>query len=189
MTGGHAGTTGPGTPRPGSGLLRAVSAFVRGVEGVAAVAALAAAATLFCIGFLIGVEVGLRAMGHPTKWTAEIAQIAQIWCVFLAGAYVLSKRDMITVDLLPFTPGRPLWRLVEAVALLAIAGFCLLMVKQGLNDAARSIKLGTATDTALSLPMWTIQLALPIGLGLLFLQCCAELLKLWVLPAPATPET
>ena len=125
MTGGHAGTSGSGTPRPGSGLLRAASAFVKGVDWAAARAALAAAATLFCLGVLIGVEVGLRAMGHPTKWTAEIAQIAQIWCVFLAGAYVLSKRGMITVDLLPFTPGRPLWRLVGATALLAIAGPCL----------------------------------------------------------------
>lgn len=175
---------GPGYPRPDSPGLRAVAAFVRAVDGMSSAAAIGAAATLFCLGFLIGVEVGLRAAGHPTKWTAEIAQIAQIWCVFLAGAFVLARRDMITVDILPLNTEAPAWRLVETFALIVIAVFCLLMVNHGLSDASRSIKLGTTTDTALSLPMWTIQLALPVGLGLLFLQCCAELMKLWLLRRP-----
>lgn len=163
--------------------------LTRSVDAVATASAIAAALVFFAVGILMGIEVVLRSAGHPTKWTAEVAQIAQIWCVFMASAYVLAKGHMISVDILPIPAGSRRALAVDVIALVGVAGVALVLVTQGIHDVTRTLQLSTRTDTALTLPMWVLQLSMPIGLGLLVLQCWVELLKLGYRdPRPAPPS-
>lgn len=158
-----------------------LAVYVAAIDRTGAMLAVIAAFVFLLLGFLICFEVGMRALGHPTKWTAEIAQVVQIWCIFLGAAFVLKCREMITVDILFTDRESKARKISESITLVLVGFFCFVVMHQGLRDISRSVMLGTRTDTSLSLPMWTIQLALPVGLALIFLQCMAELAKLWIL--------
>lgn len=160
--------------RFGVGIVRA---FVGLVDRVSYWFGFLAAGGLFAIGLIVAWEVVMRNLGRPTNWTADISQGAQVWCVFLGAAYVLRQREMICVDILRFDENSPVGRLVWIFGLLVVGGLSLVIMQQGLKDVARSISLGTNTDTVIAMPLWVLQIPLPIGLGLVAVQCVAEILR------------
>lgn len=157
--------------------MRSVKAFVGLVDRLSYWLGALAAGGLFAIGILVAYEVVMRNLGRPTSWTADISQAAQVWCVFLGAAYVLRQREMICVDILRFDENSTIGRLVWIFGILVVGGLSLVIMQQGLKDVARSIALGTNTDTVIAMPLWMLQIPLPIGLGLVVIQCVAELLR------------
>ncbi|MFD2207508.1 TRAP transporter small permease [Kiloniella antarctica] len=129
------------------------------------------------VGFFVTYEVVMRKFGMPTKWTEEFSQIAQIWCVYLGVSFALQKRSLIIVDIIGDNISVTVRKVLDIFALTLTALFCILASINSFKDIGYSLKTSATTDSVLAIPMWIIQISLPIGLGLLFLQCISEIYK------------
>lgn len=102
-------------------------------------------------------------------WAEEFVRYEIIWMVFIGGSVAARKGVHIGVEvLLHLLPPRPRLALKVAVKLICI-GFCLVLVLYGAELAAQTRMFGQKTS-AMQLPFWTIQLAIPVGAGLMLLR-------------------
>ena len=138
-----------------------------------------AAWMFFVIGGMITYEVVARyVFNAPTIWAEEMSRFFQIWATYLAAAYVLRHRHMIRITLLVDRLGARARRWAEAFSLICIAGFCGVAIWWGVEIVVDSIEKGRASSTMLGVPKWYTEIAIPIGFGLLLLQCLALLARL-----------
>lgn len=134
----------------------------------------------FATGLMIGYEVLARYFFNaPTIWAAEISQLLLIWGTFLAMACALKRRQHIRIEILVERLGPNTRRGLEGFALLFIAALCLVVVWYGWEIAWDSLIRGRSTGTMLNIPNWWAEMVIPIGFGLLFLQCVVELGRLF----------
>lgn len=130
------------------------------------------------IGGMIVYEVIARYLFFsPTIWSEEISRFLQIWATYLAAAYILHNRKLIAIDVVVSKMPHRLQQIFESLSLLIIAVFSSVALIYGLKIVISSIKIGRATSTMLAVPSWMTEIAIPIGFGLLFLQCLAELYR------------
>jgi len=130
----------------------------------------------FTTGLMIGYEVLARYFFNaPTIWAAEISQLLLIWGTFLAMACALKRRQHIRIEILTVRLGPAVQRYLEAASLLFIALLCLIVIWYGWSIAWDSLVRGRSTGTMLNIPNWWTEMVIPIGFGLLFLQCAVEI--------------
>lgn len=138
-----------------------------------------AAAMFFVIGGMITYEVIARYVFiSPTIWAEELSRFVQIWATYLGAAYVLRHRQLIAIDLLTGRLGPNARAVTEALGLVFIAVFCAVAIVYGTGIVVESVRMGRATATMLSAPQWMTEIAIPVGFGILLLQCLAELARL-----------
>ncbi len=157
--------------------MKSLHLFSKAIDKVTNYAGVVAAWLFIIVGFSITYEVVMRKLGMPTKWSEEFSQIAQIWCVYLGIAFALQKRSLIIVDIIGDNVSVIVRKALDMFAILLTALFCILAGVNSFKDIGYSLKTSATTDTVLAIPMWIIQISLPIGLGLLLLQCISELYK------------
>lgn len=145
--------------------------FDRLVEGLAWLAAV-----LFTVaGVMLTYEVMARYFFvRPTVWAAELSQLCLIWGCLIAMAWLLSARRHIAVDaviqLLP--PNAQRW--IETAAMLVVAAFSAVVTWKGWDIFLDSFERGRTTGSLLDLPSWIVELAVPLGFALLFIQALIE---------------
>ena len=133
----------------------------------------------FTIGLMITYEVVARyVFNAPTIWAEEMSRFFQVWAVYLGAAYVLRYQHLIRITLLTDRIGPFGRRFAEAFSLVVIGGFCVVAVAWGTEIVAESVRLNRTTSTMLDVPQWMTELAIPVGCGLLLLQCLAQLVRL-----------
>lgn len=153
--------------------------MLRYVDGLTRACAWLAAGLFFATGLMLGYEVFARYLfTAPTIWAAELAELAMVWAVFLAGAWLLRQRAHIRITLLAETMPVSVRRGLETLVMLAIAAFSIAMVYYGWQIAANSFEVGRRSGTMLNLPAGVWQLAVPVGFTLLAAQAIAELARL-----------
>ncbi len=154
--------------------------MIRFVDAIAEWTGRLAAWLFFLLGFCITYEVVMRYFFNaPTVWVDEVARVVQVWATYLAAAYVLKHRAMITIDVAFRTQGSLPRRLADTFALLVILLFCAVTVRYGFELWLRSTLRGHTTDTYLALPLWFTQASVWVGFGLLALQGVVEAIKIW----------
>ena len=155
--------------------------LLHAIERLGAHAATVSAWMFFAIGGMVTYEVVTRkVLNAPTIWADEVARFFQIWATYLAAAYVLKARQLITIEVLAGLYRGALGRITEALGLVVIAVFSVIAVVYGVLILADSIALHRATSTMLGVPKWIPESAIPIGFGLLLVQALAELARvLW----------
>ena len=116
---------------------------------------------------------------RPTIWAAELSQYCLIWGCLLAMAGVLRARRHITVTagLALMAPGAR--RAADLAALAAILAFAVVIGLYGWDIFLDSWERGRTAGTMLDPPVWTIELAVPLGYALLAVQCVAEMARTW----------
>lgn len=140
---------------------------------------------LLLMGILITYEVIMRyAFVSPTSWVAEVSQQIQIWVVFLGAAYVLKKREMITIELILKDRDSVGRKLAESFGLVILFVLTLPAIWYGVEIWMRSTRLGHTTDTILALPRWFTDASVWLGFALLSLQAVVELWKIWTIGIP-----
>ena len=147
-----------------------------------------AAWLFFIIAVMITYEVVARYVFlAPTIWAEEMSQFFQIWATYLAAAYVLKHRKLISIDTIVsrFSP-RVQWYF-DLFAYAVIAVFCLVAIIYGTQIMLESIQVGRSTSTMLAVPKWMTESAIPIGFGLLFLQTIVEVIKHFSHPETVKP--
>lgn len=133
----------------------------------------------FAIGLMITYEVVARyVFNAPTIWAEELSRFFQIWAVYLGAAYVLRYRHLIRITLLTDRIGPRARLFAETFSLLVIGAFCVVAIIWGTDIVAESLRLHRTTSTMLAVPQWMTEIAIPVGCGLLLLQCIAELVRL-----------
>jgi TRAP-type C4-dicarboxylate transport system permease small subunit len=111
---------------------------------------------------------------RPTIWAAELSQLCLIWGCLLGMAWLLSARRHIAVDaVIRLLPTRA-QNLIEAVAMLLVAAFSAMVAWKGWDIFWDSFERGRTTGSMLNLPSWVVELAVPLGFALLFVQALIE---------------
>ena len=143
-------------------------------------AGLLSAWMFFAIGVMVTYEVVMRkAFNAPTVWVDEVARFFQIWAVYLAGAYVLKNRHLISVELFAEKLGQKIEKILGFITLTIIAVFCLVAIWFGSSIVFESIEQGRHTSTMLGTPKWITESAIPMAFCLLFLQTLVEFYRLF----------
>ncbi|WP_136798869.1 MULTISPECIES: TRAP transporter small permease [Desulfosediminicola] len=137
-----------------------------------------AAWMFFVIGGIIVYEVIARYLFFsPTIWSEEISRFLQIWATYLAAAYILHQRKLIAIDVVVSKMPHRAQQFFESLSLVIIAIFSSVACIYGIKIVIASVKIGRATSTMMAVPSWMTEIAIPIGFGLLLLQCLAELYR------------
>ena len=137
-----------------------------------------AALALFIMTLLVTIDVIGRELGHPTGVAHEISGYCLVVIIFLGLAYTLRIGQHVQVSAvtgkLPQRARR--WLKVATSTIgLAFIGWLFWFT---LQHAIRSYNLESVSMTPLRVPLWPLEMLLPIGLGLLALAIIAETVKI-----------
>lgn len=132
---------------------------------------------LIIIGLLLG-EITLRyVFNAPTIWVHETSQHLFGAYSVLAGAYVLFKRQHITVDVIyrRFSPRtRAILDLVTSIMFFLFVGA---MLVYGVQMALYSIELRQTSISPWHPPVYPLKCLLPLGAFLILLQGLAHFIR------------
>jgi len=153
--------------------------MIKFIDRLTSHAGLMAAWMFFAIGMMITYEVVMRKVFNaPTVWADEMARFFQIWAVYLAGAYVLKNRQLITVELFTASLHSKLRRVLDFLTLAIIAIFSCIAIWYGSAIVYESIEQGRNTSTMLGVPKWMTETAIPVTFFLLLVQTIVEGVRL-----------
>lgn len=137
----------------------------------------AVASCLFVVaGAMLTYEVVARYFFvRPTSWAAELSQMCLIWGACLAMASLLAKRQHIQVDaLVQLLPDR-LIRWIDVTVLVVVGLFAAVVTWYGFDIFHDSFVRGRTTGSLLNIPIWIVELAVPVGFCMLTLQSVLEI--------------
>ena len=139
----------------------------------------------FVIGLIVTYEVVMRyVFNAPTIWVEEISRMLLLWGIFTASAFVLYNNDLIRINmLLAVLPDR-LRRGMDIVAYVFILGFAAFIAWWGGVIAVDVWKTSETTGSMLDIPLWWSEIVIPLGFGLLAVQCVVEIIRSIVDPRP-----
>lgn len=107
-------------------------------------------------------------------WAEELVRYEIIWMVFLGGSVAARQGLHIGVDLLvrfaPVPLRKPISILINLISMI----FCGLIVYYGAALISQTRMFGQVSP-ALQVPMWMVQLAIPLGAGLMALRFAQQI--------------
>ncbi|MDP2408813.1 MAG: TRAP transporter small permease [Pseudolabrys sp.] len=141
---------------------------------------LAALVMLAATVFAVSQVVGRYVFGHTFQWGQDAVTYFVVSATFLYFGASQAKRAHLAVTALPDglkTGGRLKAALiVRAFALLCIVVFVACFIYWGLPGAARTLRLGTTTES-LAFPLWPFQYALLVGMGMVGITALFQLYR------------
>lgn len=152
-------------------LSRLLSDIGIAISGVAMLVSLA----------LVVYGVVLRyAINRPQTWLDEMVGYLLVATVMLGAADALRQREHIAIDIVTgrLNAGKRFW--VAVLAMLAVAATALLFIVEGWGAVAFSKMVDMRSTGYLDMPIWTMQLLIPIGGAILLLNALTLLGRLLV---------
>ena len=142
---------------------------------VGAAMALAAAGVLASLALIAWAVVMRYVLGRPPVWTDDVVGFLLVGIVLLAAAQTLRRGEHIGVDILvgKLGPRGAAW--AQAWSSLSVAAVSLILIVNGWQTAMFARKLGVLTEGRVEIPVFWLQLLLPLG-GLLMLLVSLEAL-------------
>ncbi len=154
--------------------------LARVVDGISEFTGQLCAWSLFLVGFFVTFEVVMRyVFTAPTVWVDEISRIIQVWMVYLAAAYALKHREMVTIELILINTDTIWRRLAETFAIIMLFIFAGAACYYGFEIWLKSTLAGHTTDTYLAPPKMITHAPVWVGTALLMLQGAVELYRVW----------
>lgn len=157
-------------------LARGADRVVGALSGLAV--GLAALATLGCLALVCYAVVLRYFFGLPLSWTDEAGGFLVVLLVMLAVAEAQRRGEHIGVDLLLERARGRSRRALQAFGAACVAVAAAVLLWQGWETVAFSRMIGARPLVIAEIPLWTIEMFLPIGAGLLLLVSLAQLLGL-----------
>lgn len=134
-----------------------------------------AAALFAVIAVMVTYEVIARYLFlSPTIWVEDLSLLCQIWASCLGASWLLQHQALIRIDMLINRFGPRLRIVSELWSLLVVALFSAWATWYGAYIVMDAISINAASASMLGLPMWITKSAIPVGFGLLFIQCLTE---------------
>jgi TRAP-type C4-dicarboxylate transport system permease small subunit len=113
----------------------------------------------------------------PTIWAAELSQLCLVWGCLLAMPWALSAGRHIAVDAVAKQLPDGVRRVTEALAMLVVAAVSAIVTAYGWWIFQDSWVRGRTTGSILDLPAWVMELSVPAGFGLLFVQALIQTVR------------
>jgi len=166
----------------------ALAARILGALSQAAIAA-AALGVLVSLALIAWAVVMRYGFDRPPAWVDDAVGFLLVGIVMLAAAQVLRRGEHIGVDLLTTRLGPRARRWADAWAALAALAASLVLVANGWSTAMFSRQLGIVAEGNVEIPVYWVQLLLPLG-GLMMALVALEALARLAAGAPslAVPE-
>ena len=159
--------------------------LARIIDGISEFTGKLCAWCLFLIGFFITYEVIMRyVFNAPTVWVDEISRVLQVWVVYLAAAYVLKHREMVTIEVILTNPNTIWRRLAETLAVVVLFIFAGVACYYGYQIWLKATLAGHTTDTYLAPPKMITHAPVWVGSALLMLQGAVQLYRVWTEDLP-----
>lgn len=118
------------------------------------------------------------ALNQNTIWQTDFVTYCLVAATFVGSPFVLTTRGHVAVDVLPlYSSPRPRWWLALFAAAVTLF-FCVAMTILTFQFWGEAWDNKWVSDTMWRARLWIPYSALPIGLGLLTLQCLADLVGL-----------
>ncbi len=152
---------------------------MRGCGGLAA--AVVAVITLLVCGDVIGRNLGLGTF----SWINEVTEYALPVATLAAAPWLMWRNQHVRLDLLGAVLSSAAQRRVDRVASAVGGVISLLVVWYGVRMLLDSRGAGSLVMKALVFPEWWLFVPVPIGFGLLALECGRRVLN----PSGLTEET
>ncbi|WP_282604836.1 TRAP transporter small permease subunit [Pelagibius sp. Alg239-R121] len=153
---------------------------MRAIDSISIFLGTVAAWLFVATGLMLTYEVVARyALNAPTIWAAELSQILMIAGVFFALGATLHRRQHIAIEAL-YARFSPLGKkLADSLTLIFVGAFAAIVCYWGFDIALDSYLKSRSSGTMLNIPNWWAEALVPFGLAVLFLQCLAELVRVW----------
>lgn len=145
----------------------------------AKIGVIAAYLVYFIMGF-IGYEVVMRTFfDKPTTWVHDMSAWAQVFYIFLGGAWALQKGYFVRVDVAYERFPPRVQAFIDLIITSALMGlFAYVMITKGYEFGMRSFNNGEISSNGTwSGPVWPAKLILPIGMVLLTLSWFARAIR------------
>lgn len=174
-------------------MSRAALALAARAIGAAAHGALALSAlgVLVSLALIAWAVVMRYAFNRPPVWVDDAVGFMLVGIVMLAAAQVLRRGEHIGVDLLTTRLGARARRWAEGWSALAALAVALILVVNGWRTAMFTRSLGIVAEGQIEVPVFWLQLLLPLG-GLMMALVALEALARLAAGLPslaAPPET
>ena len=139
--------------------------------------ALAAIALITSLGMIV-YSVGMRyVLNTPQVWVDDIVGYLLVAIVMLAAGDVMRRGEHIGVDMLTNMLGATGKRIAAVWALLAVLVTAVFFVVEGWETVSFSKMLGIRSHGHVDVPMYMVQMLIPIGGALLALASISGLLR------------
>ena len=138
------------------------------------------AATLIGLGvFVVCHMVFVRyALNENTIWQTDFVTYSLIAATFVGSPYVLMTRGHVNVDVLPHYSGRRTRYWLALFAAAVTLAFCVVITGLTFQFWREAWDNKWVSDTMWRARLWIPYASMPIGFGILTLQCLADLLGL-----------
>ncbi len=147
--------------------------FISQLGGYAAAGMIAAAVLVVC--HMVFVRYVLN--GH-TIWQTDFTTYCLVGATFIGSSYVLMTRGHVNVDVLPHYAGpRARWWLAVSAGVLTLV-FALVVTVLTFQLWKEAFDNKWVSDTMWRTRLWIPYASMPIGFGMLTLQCVVELIGL-----------
>ena len=142
------------------------------VAGVVAAFLIAVAIAIVCQMVVIR-----YALQQSAAWQTEVVTFSLVAATLLGSPWVMKKRGHVAVELVTSYADPAAQRIMRILADLVVMIFALIMFWEGLELTLEAYEGGWTTDSIYEFSIWIPYSSMPIGFGLLALQCLACILK------------
>ncbi|TDL81254.1 TRAP transporter small permease [Palleronia sediminis] len=109
-------------------------------------------------------------------WAEEVVRYQIIWLVFIGSSVAVRKGIHIGIDALPQVLPAPLAHALRVAVLCICVLFCAALLYYSILLVMQTRAFGQKTS-AMQMPFWIVQLAIPIGAGLMGLRFSQALFR------------
>ncbi len=126
---------------------------------------------------LLIVDVGMRyAVGRPSIWTSELAQLVFGFYAVIGGGYLLAERGHVNVDIFYGGFSRRRKALVDVATSVLFFLFVAVLLYQSSSMAYESMEKFETSQSIWHPHIWPVKVAIPLAGVLILLQ---GLVRLW----------
>jgi TRAP-type C4-dicarboxylate transport system permease small subunit len=156
-----------------------MEAFIKAVRTVSQACGIFAAG-LIALGVLIVCEMVIEraVLQTNTIWQTDFVTNCLIAATFVGSPYVLMTRGHVNVDVLPLHSGPRLRYALALFSILLGMAFVVVLAVLGFNFWHEAWVNNWRSNTVWRVRLWIPYAAMPVGLGLLFVQYVVELIRL-----------
>jgi TRAP-type mannitol/chloroaromatic compound transport system permease small subunit len=121
--------------------------------------------------------VSRAVFGAPVNWALEMTQFLLSAYYLLGGAYAFQRDAHVRMDLFYSRFPRRGQAMLDAITLLAVIFFLVVLLWGGISSTQYAIQYGQKNYSAWSPALWPVKVAMSIGVFLMLLQVIAQLFR------------
>ena len=158
--------------------MKAIRFYIRTIDRISDFVGTAVSVLIPIMVLVIAYEVVVRYFfRHPTVWAFDTAIFIFGYVGLLGGAYVLKRREHISVDIFHSKLSRRGQAVIDSITAPLVFFFLVLVVIYGWEAAITGISRGIRRSTEWAPPLGHYLLLLPVSAGLLILQGLANWIR------------